>query len=344
MRALLFLFAGFALVSCDNSIDLFGPEVETPVVWCLLDLEDSVHFLRLQRSFQSYGQSALISSQDPDKIYFPDNEVDVFIQEKNGSGVTRNWVLERVLGDTLDRLKEVGLFVDSPNVLYRFKADLLSDARYELAIKRMGRDSMFKAETSLVKAFPVYYPGGPGTTIDYADTGSYTVQWVSAEGGQLYDGQFELIYEEFDGTTWQRKRIQYPIFGNKARQEITGFEVLEAKVNNIAFFTGLRNVMGASEPGTRQFVQLNLFISAGGEEMYLLYLNNLTALGITSLFVSPIYSNISDGLGIFSSRKVSRVNDLKLTTATLDSLACGRLTRHLGFARPPAIPGMPDCP
>ncbi len=344
MRTLLVLLAGLVLSSCDNSIDLYGPEVETPVVWCLLDAADSIHYVRLQRSFQAEGQSGITAAADPDKIYYPEDGVSLLVTESIGAVEGRTWTLQRVIGDTLDQTKETGLFADSPNVLYRFDAGLLADATYNLAISLVNREGEFRAETALVKSFPVYYPGNPATEIDYSDTGRYTIQWVSAAGGQLYDGFFELFFEEFDGSFWQRRQIRYPLFRNKVRLETQGFEVMQAEVQNILFYTGLRSTLPPSLPGTRRFLQLDLLISASGPDVYRLYLNNQASLGISGLFITTVYSNLSNGLGIFSSRRITRVRQLRLTPATLDSLACGAITRNLGFARPPSVPGSADCP
>lgn len=342
------LFYAFILLllwtSCDNTIDLYGPDVEKPVVWCLLDSRDSVHYLRLQRTFQSDGQNAFISAADPDRIYFPEETINVIVREIESGGASRSWVLDRVFGDTLDKIKVPGIFADSPNVLYRFRATLNPDAFYHLEVQREGRDSAYRADTELVQPFPVYYPGGPGTVVDYADTGTYVIQWVSARGGHLYDAQFEVHFREFHAGTWSTGSVRIPVFTNLARAESDGFEVMQSEVNNLVFYTGMRNSLTAAEPGSREFIQLDLLLSAGGQELYFLYLNNLSNLGISALFISSLYSNVSDGVGVFSSRSQTRVPAIHLTPATLDSLACGRFTRHLGFARPPALPGYPDCP
>jgi hypothetical protein len=325
------------LVSCSNEIDLFGPAEETPVVWSLLNQQDSLHYVRLQRSFQSEGVSGLISAGDPNKIYYPADSVQLELGEWIGGLEQRSWVLERVIGDSLGLPKEVGLFADTPNVLYRFQATLNPNAEYRLRVRRLGPSTEYTARTNLVAPFPLYYNTDPGMPVDYADTGSFNVLWASARAGRIYNGFFILRYQEHIDGSWQNRQVEYPIFRNQVLAGGDGPVLMQARVQNFIFFTGLRSALVPLPPGSRRFTGLDLRIVAAGEEVYLLYLNNQVLLGISALYITPTYSNLEGGLGIFSSRSTSTAPDIPLTLATLDSLACGGITRQLGFERPDGI-------
>jgi len=312
------------------------------VVWSLLNQQDSLHYVRLQRSFQSEGVSGLVSAGDPNKIYYPADSVRVELGEWIGGLEQRSWVLERVIGDSLGLPKETGLFADTPNVLYRFRATLNPNAEYQLRVERLGPSTEYPARTSLVAPFPLYYGNNPDVPVDYADTGSFNVLWASARGGRLYDGFFSLRYQERGGGSWQNRQVEYPIFRNQVLLSSEGPVLMQVRVQNFIFFTGLRSALAPLPPGSRRFVGLDLRILAAGEEVYLLYLNNQALLGISALYITPTYSNLQGGLGIFSSRSISTSADIPLTLATLDSLACGGITRQLGFERPEGLVGA--CP
>ncbi|MBI1193646.1 MAG: hypothetical protein GC205_10810 [Bacteroidetes bacterium] len=344
MRTLLLIGTGMLLLSCSNEIDLFGPAEETPVVWSLLNGQDSIHYVRLQRSFQSEGVSGLISAADPNKIYYPSDSVVLEMGEWIGGLEQRRWNLERVIGDSIGLPKETGLFAGKPNVLYRFKAALNPDAEYRLRIERLGPSTEYTARTLLVKPFAVFYAANPDFPIDYADTGSFNVLWASAVGGRLYDGFFQVHYDEWQEGIWQSKTTEYPIFRNQVLLASDGPVLMQVKVQNFIFYTGLRSVLPPLPPGRRRFTGLDLNILAAGEEVYLLYLNNQTLLGISALYITPTYTNLDGGLGIFSSRSVASSRNIPLTQATLDSLACGGITRALGFERPAGPPGSETCP
>jgi hypothetical protein len=53
--------------------------------------------------------------------------------------------------------------------------------------------------------------------------------------------------------------------------------------------------------------------------------------GITSTQDIPTYTNLSEGLGIFTSRNVATHTGFKIGTVTLDSLRNGIVTKDLNF-------------
>ncbi len=71
--------------------------------------------------------------------------------------------------------------------------------------------------------------------------------------------------------------------------------------------------------------------SGGGVE-FLDYLRISDAnLGITSANQVPVYTNISDGFGIFASRSYVSESDISLSAVSRDTLADGIYTKHLNF-------------
>ena len=53
--------------------------------------------------------------------------------------------------------------------------------------------------------------------------------------------------------------------------------------------------------------------------------------GITATQDIPTYTNLSEGIGVFTSRNVANYTGFGLTDATLDSLKNGSITGHLNF-------------
>jgi hypothetical protein len=333
-----------ALGACDNSIDLFGPEREVPVLWCLFDAEEDRHLIRLQRSFQSEDGSALLAADDPALIYYPTERAELTIEEWLNGEKQRFWFAERIDADSLGLVKEPGLFADSPNVLYRLEAELLPEATYRLVLDLDGRKAEAEAETRLLPAFALFFPPNPAIALDLSDTIRYRAQWVASPGAQLFDGLFSFHYEELSSLGWEMRSLDIPVFRGVNRLQAGGVELMQTVLFSEAFYTGLRNALAPAPPASRRFVSLDFEVIAYGEDVYRLYLNNQAALGITALFITPLYTNVRGGLGIVSSRRRAKAEGLLLTPSTFDSLACGRFTRQLGFARPDTLPGPPDCP
>ena len=93
----------------------------------------------------------------------------------------------------------------------------------------------------------------------------------------------------------------------------------------------------------RDYLGMDFVFYAGGYEILLLYLNNIANSGITELFITEQYTNIEGGLGVFSSRYIMPVENLILSDVALDSLACGRITRHLNFKSSVTHADYPGC-
>ncbi|MBC8172895.1 MAG: hypothetical protein H7X71_03220, partial [Chitinophagales bacterium] len=82
---------------------------------------------------------------------------------------------------------------------------------------------------------------------------------------------------------------------------------------------------------------------AGGMDLYYLYLNGIASAGLSQFYATNNYTNIKNGYGIFSSRYGVEINNVLLTTNSLDTLACGSLTGHLKFLPSILHPYYPAC-
>lgn len=331
---LLILTAAVIPISCSTEFNVNAPFVERPIIWGLLDAKDSLHYLRIQRTFQTDGP-AENGAADPEKIHYPAGALEVELQELVEGSISRSWFARRVDGNLIDRVKDDGLFATNPNVLYEIDAQLLQELDYRLMVRHLESEKEYEAETSLVGDFDSFFPIQPDFAIDFADTGKFKVQWLSAEMGFLYDAWYELGYVEYEpgGSDTSYEAARYPMFQNVTFSAGEPFTILETNITNLGFYTGLSRVLEEPE-GTRvrDFRSLHINFGAGGENLYLLYLNSLANLGITELFISPYYTNIDGGaLGILGSRSTVRSAPVLLTPSTLDSLACGRFTEDLGF-------------
>ena len=72
------LVLGLLISSCDNSLDILDEYKETPIVYGLLNKNDTVHYVRIQKGFLGEG-NALLMAQYADSIYYDTSEVDVTI-------------------------------------------------------------------------------------------------------------------------------------------------------------------------------------------------------------------------------------------------------------------------
>src|SRR5690606_24360849 len=106
------------LSSCKNDLDTNADWKEILVVYSLLDGQDSVHYVRVNRAFLNENQSAYEIARINDSLYFDSIEVKIVEQ---GTG--------RIIPLVKDesKAKDSGIFANYPNVLYRANSKLFYD-------------------------------------------------------------------------------------------------------------------------------------------------------------------------------------------------------------------------
>ena len=116
MRYLYFvLFFSLVLSACKTDIDLIGDYQTTPVIYGLLDQSDSLHFIKINKTFLGRG-NAFEMAQVSDSSYF--ENVDATITEILASGNTgRIWPLRDTIIEGKD---ENGVFFAPEQKVYYF--------------------------------------------------------------------------------------------------------------------------------------------------------------------------------------------------------------------------------
>ena len=140
----------------------------------------------------------------------------------------------------------------------------------------------------------------------------------------IYDVFFEMIINETSAGQSIVRTITIPIRRN--------FSETDFRVENEAFYSGIRSALMVDPNVTRRIQDLKLVVIAGGEELANYIRVTQANLGITSSQDVPTYTNLSTGVGVFSSRNTARSESLELTGPSIDSLQNGRITGMLNFA------------
>ena len=83
--------------------------------------------------------------------------------------------------------------------------------------------------------------------------------------------------------------------------------------------------------GARRFESLDFHITAAGQDFVDLQRIVQANGGITSSNQLPVFSNISEGLGIFASRSKLDIEGITLASSGIDSLVNGIYTKDLSF-------------
>lgn len=318
-----------ALASCRSDFDVTAEYEEIPVVYGLLDIQDSVHYIRIQRAYLDKNTSALVQAQHPDSIYYPD-VLDVFITP----GQSKEQIpLDRVMAADVGLDKEPGLFDTENHVLYRFEHPLQKDLDYELHIFNRLTGKTTTAETDVIGSFTSFLPTDNYVMNWSGDTADVVgFRWEVKPNMSVFDLSMAFHFWEIDkvsGDTTAHS-LDFSIVHNRLTNIFSQDFFVSPTYRSELFYIQVSNHLEPRNNIYRVADKIEFRLTAGGEHLGKLIANQQVQQGITGNMALDRYTNVDDGIGIFSSRYTQTFENI-IGRTTRDSLALGRYTHHLGF-------------
>ena len=315
---------------CRQDFRITAAYREIPVVYGLIDIQDTVHYLRIQRAFIDSATSALVQAALPDSLYYPDILDATVTNDCTG----QVYLLERVAGDTIGLPKEAGLFARQPNILYRFQAPLTAGTPLRLRMLNRATGLETTAEAVTIDAFTSLFPAQNGTINWLGESNEVvTFSWRQSAMAMVYDMQLEFQYYDIPRGT--QDSIPRSI----------SFSILAASVTNIGaslnvvtpfapviFYQFCGSRIPEDTTVMREPASIVFRITAGGEALGMLIANQQVQQGITAGNALTGYTNITEGHGIFSSRYTLELHN-RVGDITREMLTLHPATRHLGFRK-----------
>jgi len=345
LRIGLFIFFIASLFACNNDFDINGDYIEKTVVFGLLDYGEDTNFLRIEKTFLEANSSAFVLATDPENYYYKEDDLQVYLEQWTNTVFVKSIAVQYVDGDTLGIIKEEGLFSGSPNILYRITENLDSLSSYKLFVVNNITGDTITSQTNIVGDFYVYYPTLPETYINYTDTSKITYTCRQALNGKIYELWMQFNYYEKNVINGDStlKHVDWQIFNNKFGDNLLGNGNVSYSIERDLLYSFLSGALEEDNNAIRYFSSINFYWYAGGIEVYDQYLNVLANLGINEDYISPEYTNIIGGLGMFSSRHKIGINNIHLYDPSIDSLACSQITQQLNFISSYTNPLYPGC-
>lgn len=309
--------------SCNNELIVTDNWKDIPVTWALLNPSDTAHYIKVEKVFLDPSQSALEIARIPDSLYYDNITVSL---KRIASGEIFN--LERVDGALEGYPRQDGVFAEVPNYLYKIKANeinLVPGDEYQLILDRGGDLDPVTANTVIMSEPNLRAPAA-GNGLPFRRGANFNFSWDAVEEGGIYELQMRFHYlekSESTGNVFMPKTASWIIDRN-----ISG---LRTEIDGLAFFQSLRNTIPDDPTAVRAFQTIEMVLWVAGQELQEFIRITEANTGITSTQDVPTYTNLSEGLGVFSSRNVLYEDGFTLTQIALDSLKDGVVTSHLNF-------------
>ncbi len=328
---------GAALVfaqSCSNDFELTAPWKEVPIVYAILSPNDTAHYVRIEKAFLDPEISALQIAQIPDSIYYPANAIQVFIEEV---ATNRKFPLTRVDGRLEGYPRKDGIFATSPNWLYKTKETLVPGRRYRLRIVRNDGRPDVTAETTIPGNFTIQSPDPSliPVRITFLRDRSSNITWFCDSNGVYFSIRFRIRIREnnLNGTLVKRDTLYWTPVPNTRRSNVltgNGFLTTE-RILSESFYRFLVENLPPANNTFRRFEGIDITLEGGGREIER-YLETAAAnAGITGAELVTLYTNLSEGFGIFTGKNLVTLPNVSVTPETVNSMNERSPERDLNF-------------
>lgn len=341
MRLFLFIcliITALFFSSCSNEIEINGEWKEVMVVYGILDPSQQDQYIKINRAFLGEG-NALEFAQIPDSSIYP-YILDVVLEELN----TSNQVVRTFYFDTVHVFKEGGVFYSGNQPIYHTRIDfpayidplrddtfwLNEEYTYRLRVVNPITGNMAESITPIVNNFTIKKPVPGAIQISFASANNVNVEWTSALNGRLYDLTYRFHFQEVYFSSPNdtiNKYVDWKI-GSVKSSKLDGSEAMSISYYNPNFFQNLGNRVETIDTIQRYPGKVELIFAVGADELSTYIDVNGPNTGIIQ--ERPQYTNISNGIGIFSSRFYKSFK-YKLNAYSIDSLKNGIYTKDLNF-------------
>jgi hypothetical protein len=292
------------LGSCNEEIDTIGDYTETPILFCLLNQADSIHYVKLTKTFQGTN-NAIDVAQIPDSSYY--QQADIVIDEVIAGNVVRSWNLS----DTTLNTKVPGAFFNPSQKLYYFKTNtsspLNTSATYKLKATLNGGEYSVTAETQLVTGISVV---SPISSYRFVETIGGVKQFSTAlckaniGNAAVMNATLEITFDERFGASTVDKTFSWNV-GELTGSQLSGTDV-SFQLSGSNFYSLMKqNSTADATIDRRRLKRFRMVITGGSEELsrYIIVNKPSTTLAQNK----PSFTNLKtsdgrDAVGLFSSR------------------------------------------
>ena len=327
-----FIAIALGMGSCETEFSLNGDYELIPVVFGLLDQNDSIHMVKITKAFLGDGDN-LVYAQNPDSSYFDQVAATVTEIDVEGDETGRVWDLTDsiVTGKSTD-----GIFYAPDQKVYYFEAnDLNSKFTYRLDADLNEGAHQFAAETSLIDGF------GVPTSLSFS---SFKIRFAKNTVNEEKD-YLSWVFDLTDGLKnvgeleigYTFNWTEYYLDGSTQSFSQKKFEYSEEDVDRAIRISGLSFYNFISETIPDDLDDIN-YRKVDGIDLHISLAHpNLTqymnvAEPVTGIAqVQPVFTNVEGGDGLFSSRYLFTLEGLVLDEASIKELATGTRTATKQF-------------
>ena len=314
IKNLLFLILPI-LFSCETDFDVNANWKDVTIVYGLIDPNNEDQLVKINKAYLGQGDAIQMASISDSTNYDPSNLIVKIHRVREQVFNTYDTLSTVVLTDTvLDN--DDGLFSTDDNIIYTFKKPSSfynTNSIYVLEILNLSSGQKVTSETEIINSFsfeslnPSFEWGlYNGELADSLRFRTKNIEWQNSNNGVIYQLDILINYLEngvVNSLSWSQPLVEYSS-GN-----------MSLKIKGDQFFQFLENNLDNNT--TKQFLNLDLVMTIGAQDLKTYIDVNQPFSGIVQ--ERPVFSNIDNGVGLFSSRYTyDDIKGIELTNSTLN--------------------------
>ncbi len=341
--------------SCSTELDIAADYKEIPVVFGMLTKGDTVQYIKINKAYLNTEGSAITAGSNLDSNIFPyPLIVKLYGLHPTPDPLTGAYtILDSVTLDTVTIAKDPGNF-NANNVLFKTPAgyklkfvgtpNANADTNwciYELVVRKASNNSILvKSRTRLVEDFRLTSAGtflnlavptsNTQTPVEYRNS---KLSWTTPQYGRQFNGYMIFKFREVNDATGEsiEKSIKRNIFVNNRIDNLeSNSDDISYTVQGQQFYDWIQNELEPLEAtaARREYIApIEFHFEYAGDELSQYFQINNNNVSLSD--VSPEFTNIEGGFGVFSSRMRKSFKDVVRTNLSLQSiqeLKDGRIT------------------
>ena len=304
-----------SISSCETDFDVNANWEDVTILYGLIDPNEEIQLVKINKAYLGEGDAIEMASISDSTNYNPSDIRVTLYRIKEISFNQYDTLSSVILNDTILE-KDDGLFSIDNNIIYTFskpESFYNTNSIYSLEVINLSSGHMVTSKTEIINNFSFeslnssfqwgLYNEELGDSLMFR---TKTIEWTKSNNGEIYQLDVLINYIENNDTIsliWSQPLIEYSS-GN-----------MTTKIKGNLFFDFLSSNL--SNNTTKQFLNLDLVMTVGTDDLKT-YINvNKPFSGIVQ--ERPAFSNIDNGIGLFSSRYTyDQINGIELNNSTLN--------------------------
>jgi hypothetical protein len=326
LRFSIFLLPLLLVFSCNKDLDVNADWQEITVVYGLLDQTADTTFIKITKAFLGPGD-ALMFAKIPDSSNYHDT-LDVRLDEYNGEALVKQIKLDTVT--IKNKQKGDSIFYYPNQLMYYTTASLNENYTYKLFIRNTKTGKIVTSQTNLVHDFEILKPQSQAS---FPPNQYFEVKWTPAQQGKRYQLLIRFFYDEYlksDPKIKETKSIDWIVFNDIKTPDVATVQPFDLYLPSDAFYSFVGSNIDTNSKVTRAALYCDYIFSVAAADMNTYMEVNEPSLSLVQ--ERPPFSNITNGIGLFSARFFKRQDDtLQVSQITKDELKVNNKTKNLGF-------------